>query len=152
MVWVGLSSALTQGGLVRRLVDRTGECRLALIGLGLLIPSYLLIALVAAAASLILLYAGSTLLAVGVGCLSPTLSALVSFSAAPSAQGQAMGSYRSVGALGRALGPLLAAMLYLGSGAGAPYVASALLSVFPLVLILRGRNPERDGGLEVQSS
>ena len=144
MVWVGFCSAVVQGGLVRRLVDRTGERKLALIGLALLIPGYALIALVSATQTPLLLYAGSTLLAVGVGCLSPTLSALVSFSAAPSAQGQVMGSYRSVGALGRALGPLLAAMLYFSSGPAAPYIASAVLAVLPLILILCSRTPERE--------
>ena len=48
-----------------------------------------------------------------------------------------MGSYRSVGALGRAGGPFLAAFLYFGLGAGAPYLAAAILGILPLILVAR---------------
>lgn len=144
MVWVGFCSAMIQGGVVRRLVDRTGERRLALTGLAILIPGYLLISLVAAVPNSLLLYGGATLLALGVGFMSPTLAALVSFSAAPEDQGRVMGSYRSVGALGRALGPFLAALLYFSTGAAAPYLASAGLSILPLIVIFRTRTPTRE--------
>lgn len=143
MIWVGFCSAAIQGGAIRRVVDRFGERRLALAGLAFLIPAYLLVALVARVASGPLFYTGATLLAAGIGFLSPTLTALVSFAAPPTAQGQVMGSYRSVGALGRALGPLLAALLYFGAGAGAPYLAAATLSLPALLLLFALRTPPR---------
>ena len=136
MVWLGFCSAFVQGGLVRRAVKRTGERALALRGLVILIPGYALCAGVGLAElGPWALWVGVTLLAVGVGYLSPTMSAMVSLRTSAATQGAAMGSYRSVGALGRAIGPFGAAFLYFGMGAHAPYVAAAVLGVVPLVLL-----------------
>ncbi|MAB88913.1 MAG: MFS transporter [Planctomycetes bacterium] len=137
MVWLGLCSAFVQGGLVRRMVKRTGERALALRGMVILIPAYALCAAVGLGWGAWSLWLGLSLLAVGVGFLSPTLSAMVSLRTVGATQGLAMGSYRSVGALGRAGGPLLAAFLYFGIGAEAPYLAAAALAIVPLLLLAR---------------
>jgi len=134
MVWLGFCSAMVQGGLVRRLVPKTGERRLAMAGLLVMVPGYLLCASVAWTGAAIGIWAGLTFLALGVGLLSPTLAAMVSLLGGVSSQGAAMGSYRSVGALGRALGPLLAAVLYYRLGPGAPYIFAAVLGVIPLMI------------------
>ena len=142
MVWLGFVSIMVQGGLVRRLVARTGEKALTLLGMALLVPGFGLTALVAWSPQAWLLLLGCTLLALGVGFVSPTLSALVSLAAPRTAQGVAMGSFRSVGALGRAIGPLLAATLYFSFGAGAPYVLGAVLGLLPFLMLLGLKAPE----------
>lgn len=143
MVWLGFCSALVQGGLVRRMVNRTGERALAQRGLMILVPGYALCAATGMGWGPWSLWVGVTLLALGVGFLSPTMSAMVSLRTTGATQGAAMGSYRSVGALGRAGGPFIAAFLYFGMGAGAPYAAAALLGVVPLILV--SRLPARAG-------
>lgn len=135
MVWIGFCSAMIQGGVVRRVVAKTGERKLARLGMLLLIPGYVICGIVAWNETEVLMWLGVTLLAFGVGFLSPTLAAMVSVRSSKNTQGEAMGSYRSVGALGRALGPILAAVLYFRFGAGAPYLAAAGLAVIPLVMI-----------------
>jgi MFS family permease len=139
MVWIGFSSALIQGGVVRRVVKRTGERRLAVLGLIVLIPGFALCGLPADILTSPLLWTGVTLLAIGVGFFSPSITSLVSLQAGAAAQGQAMGSFRSVGALGRALGPFAAAFLYFRFGPGTPYLAAAALTAVPAWLIWRLR-------------
>ncbi len=143
MVWLGFMSAMIQGGVVRRVVRRTGERKLVSYGLILLIPGYLLCAATGLTDQAWSLWLGITLLAMGVGFLSPTMSAMISLRTSSATQGMAMGSYRSVGALGRAVGPLLAAVLYFSGGAVVPYVTAALLCLPCLILVQRvpGRAP-----------
>ncbi|MSR75047.1 MAG: MFS transporter [Planctomycetes bacterium] len=137
MVWLGICSVSIQGGVVRRLVPRMGEKRLAGLGLALLIPGNLITALVDSTGNPLFLWIGISLIACGIGFLSPTLTALVSLRAPEHSQGLALGSFRSVGALGRALGPFLAAWLYFTLGAGAPYMFAAVLLLVPAVLLRR---------------
>lgn len=135
MVWLGFCSAFVQGGLVRREVKRAGERKLALRGLVILIPGYALCGAVGVDLAAWGLWTGVSLLAIGVGYLSPTMSAMVSIRTSAATQGAAMGSYRSVGALGRAIGPFVAAVLYFGIGPHAPYIAAAVLGIIPVFLI-----------------
>ncbi len=137
MVWLGITSVMMQGGIVRRLVPRLGEKRVALAGFALIVPGNILVAVVSEAASPVLLITGITLIALGVGCISPTLSALVSLRAPEHAQGLALGAFRSVGALGRAVGPFSAAWLYFAAGPGAPFALAAALLCVALVMLRR---------------
>ena len=137
MVWLGLCSVIMQGGIVRRLVPRWGEKRVAFVGFALLIPGNVLVALVSGLSSGPLLMLGITAIALGVGCLSPTLTALVSLRAPEHAQGLALGTFRSVGALGRAVGPFCAAWLYFAAGPGAPFALAAALLVLAFSLMRR---------------
>jgi hypothetical protein len=48
-----------------------------------------------------------------------------------------MGAFRSAGSLGRALGPLLAAVVYFAFRPAAPYLIAAIGMIIPLVLVAR---------------
>lgn len=137
MVWLGICSVSIQGGVVRRLVPRLGEKRLAGVGMALLIPGNILTALVDITGNPLFLWVGISMIACGIGFLSPTLTALVSLRAPEHAQGLALGTFRSVGALGRALGPFMAAWLYFTMGAAAPYAFAAVLLVLPVWVLRR---------------
>lgn len=130
-VYVGLILAVVQGGVVRRVAPRFGEKRLALAGITILIPSLTLIGF---APSEGVLYAGLFLLAVGSALTTPSLTALVSLYAPNERQGEALGTFRSLGSLARAVAPLVAASMYWRYGSALPYYACAGLLLLPLAL------------------
>lgn len=137
-VFVGLTIALVQGGAIRRLAPRYGDRRLALAGQVLVLPSFVLIGL---ARSTAVLYLGLLLMAVGSALIVPSLSALASRYAPPERQGLALGSFRSVGSLARALGPFAGGVLYWRLGSASPYLAAAALALLPAWLSLGLEEP-----------
>lgn len=130
-IYVGLLIALVQGGLVRRLAPRVGEKRLAILGLAIVIPG---LAILAFADRAWVLFVGLTPMAVGSGFAIPSLTALVSLYSPPERQGAALGTFRSLGALSRAVGPLAASVAYWRFGPSVPYLAGAALLIVPIVL------------------
>jgi MFS family permease len=132
-VFAGLVIALVQGGLVRRLVPRFGERRVASLGLAALIPGF---AAIGEAHGPGLLYAGLFLMALGSALAMPSLSSLASRYAPSDRQGLALGTNRSLGSLARAVGPLASSLLYWRVGSGASYWLGAVLLLWPLCLCL----------------
>jgi len=130
-VVVGLLIALVQGGVVRRLAPKRGEKNLALLGLVFLIPAFVLVGL---AQSQTMLYAGLVPMAVGSALAMPCLSALVSRYATESSQGLALGTFRSMGALSRAIGPLVFAAIFWRMGSQTPYLLGAALLLIPIAM------------------
>lgn len=130
-LFTGVLIALVQGGVVRRLAPALGEKKLTLAGLLILEPGLVLVGLASSSA---MLYGGLALLATGSALATPGLSALVSLYAPDERQGEALGVFRSLGSLARAIGPLVAAFLYWKLGSKAPYLGGALLMVLPVVL------------------
>ena len=133
-VFVGLIIAIVQGGFVRRLAPKYGERKIATIGLATIVPG---LAVIASAQTSGALYAGLAFLAVGSALAMPCLSALVSRYAPVENQGLAMGTFRSMGSLARAFGPLLGAVLYWQLGSQAPYYASAAILLIPIWVTMR---------------
>jgi MFS family permease len=133
-VFVGLMIAFVQGGLVRRLVPKLGEQRLAVLGLILTMPGFVAIGLTQ---SVTVLYVGLFFMALGSAFAMPCLTALSSRYSPPQHQGLAMGTFRSMGALSRAVGPVIGGTLYWQLGSAAPYMAGALFLALPLLLVRR---------------
>lgn len=136
-VAMGVVTAAVQGGVFRRLPPGTDQRRVALVGLAILVPGYLGIAAVDWFPETALLYAGIVVLAVGTGLVFPALSTLASLVVDASNQGRAMGTLRSAGALGRAMGPLLAAVIYFSWRPAAPYVLAGVGVALPFLLMWR---------------
>jgi MFS family permease len=132
-VFVGLTIAVIQGGLVRRLAPRWGEKPLATAGMALTLPGFVLVGLTR---STLQLYVGLAFLAVGSALVLPCLSSLVSRYAPGDRQGLVLGVFRSLGALARAIGPLLGGVSYWILGSSSPYLIGSLLLVVPLALTL----------------
>jgi MFS family permease len=133
--YVGVLSAILQGGLIGALTRRFGEerllvCGLALIGIGLLIMPL--------ARSVPLLAPAISALALGMGLTQPSLNSLISRRAGREEQGEVLGVSQSVGSLSRVLGPAAAGFFFgeFGRNAaffwGAALVAAALLVAFKL--------------------
>ena len=136
-VFIGLTIAFVQGGIVRRLVPRVGELRVASLGMALTLPGFLMIAAVTRTESAAVLYAGLALVAVGSSLVMPSFSSLASRYVPDDRQGFALGVFRSFGSLARVVGPIAGGLLYYGLGALAPYAIGAGLLLLPLGLSRR---------------
>lgn len=129
--YLGLLSAIMQGGLTRRLTKRYGEERLLLCGLVLLA-----IGLVVVPFSLDLPILGGAfaLLAIGLGLTQPALNSLISRRAGEAEQGQILGVTQSMGSLARVVGPPLAGYLFAYVGHSSPFLWGALLVLAALLI------------------
>ena len=138
-VFVGLVLAIVQGGWVRRRAFSLGEGRVARWGLLLTMAGLLLLGW---APTVTLFYGGLILLGTGSAMVIPCLTALCSLHTGPESQGQVMGVFRSLGALGRVLGPPGAALVYWGHSPILSYALGAALLLVPLAQLVwaqRGR-------------
>ena len=145
-VVLGFTSAMVQGGLVRRMAPKYGAQKLAAMGLIIMIPAFATLGVVAWVPSAALLYTGIVLLALGVGLVMPTFATLVSLGTSDDQQGAALGAFRSAGALARAVGPFIGAGTYFAWGPATPFMTGAALMIAPLFLILGGGKQEVTDG------
>lgn len=132
-VFVGVLIALTQGGFVRKKAHDIGEKNLAFLGLLLIMPGFILLA---QTHTIFWLYSGLFLMAIGSAMIIPCLAALVSLFSPANAQGQAIGIFRSLGALARVIGPLAACLVYWRFGSTFAYLSGAFLILIPSFLVL----------------
>ena len=130
-VFIGLTIALVQGGYVRRRSTVIGPQRMALHGFLCTIPGMFVVAI---AGSSGMLYLGLFLMAVGSAQIIPCLTALASIYAPPEEQGRMLGVFRSLGALARAIGPLVACVAYWQLGSRNAYFLGAASLVIPLLM------------------
>lgn len=136
---VGLVMAAIQGGYVHR-VPPGKEVRVCLAGIVMIIPSFIIIGV---AWSPSVLYFGLLLYAFSSGTVVPCLTTLVSKYGAPTQKGTILGIFRSLGALARALGPLLSSVVYWWAGPVTCYCIGACLFIIPLLIL---RNLHRTVG------
>ncbi len=123
-IFIGLVLSLTQGYAVRKYGHRFGERNFATLGL---FSGVLAMVCLSLSQSAGLFYTGLILLGFGVGCASPSLSAMVSLYSPASQQGSELGAFRSMGALGRATGPIFGALIFWKMGSQVSYTAGAAL-------------------------
>jgi MFS family permease len=134
LAYVGVLSALVQGGLIGRLARRFGEERLLLAGL-----ASICVGLVATpiSRSLAELLAGTAFLALGMGLTQPSISSLLSRAAGGERQGETMGVAQSAGSFARIVGPAFAGVLFGAFGRQAPFWSGALVVAVALLLAWR---------------
>lgn len=137
-VFIGLVIAFIQGGIVRRHAHKVGEKKMTIAGMALLVPGLILVSIAYGPATL---YAGLALVSTGSAMVIACLAALVSLYTPEGEQGKSIGIFRSLGALGRVLGPGFACLLYWRYGASSPYYVSALFMVIPIALVLSLQAP-----------
>lgn len=130
-LFIGLIIAFVQGGVVRRLAPKYGERNLVIVGLVMILPGLVMVGICQGQG---LLYAGLFLLAAGSSLVTPCLTALVSLYTPADRQGETLGIFRSLGSLGRAFAPMLAAMIYWRFGSEWPYFGSALVLLVPIAM------------------
>ena len=132
--FVGLLSAVLQGGLIGSLTRRFGEERLLLCGLALIAVGLLVMP---AARTVEVLSVAVSALALGMGLTQPSLNSLISRRAGREEQGEVLGVSQSVGSLSRVLGPAAAGYFFGEFGRNAAFFWGAALIAVALVLALR---------------
>ena len=140
LTYVGLLMATIQASLLGPLVRRFGERPLAAAGMAGIALGLLLLP----APSMAALLTGATLLAVGNSLYNPTSLGLISRWSDPGQQGTTMGLSRSLGALGRVLGPVCGGWTFYHLGPAWPFwTAGGLLALAlpPAVAMLRRAQP-----------
>ena len=115
--YVGVISAIIQGGLIGKLVKRFGEPALAVTGGLLFSASLFVVPFIGPAIGLIGILSTGAVTAIGQALSGPSLSSLASKSAGAGEQGGVLGAMQSVASLARAVGPALAAFLIYSAAA-----------------------------------
>ncbi|OWA50789.1 Major facilitator superfamily domain-containing protein 10 [Hypsibius exemplaris] len=132
-LFIGIIMILVQGGFVRRMAPGR-EKRTALMGFGLTIPGFIIIALAGTQA---LVFLGLALYSTGSAVVAPCLSTLVANYGRDDQKGTVLGIFRSLGALARAFGPLFSSVLYWSFGPTVSYFIGGLMILFPLMILKR---------------
>jgi ferrochelatase len=140
-IFIGFIIAFVQGGYVRRKAHLVGEKKLALAGLITVIPGLLIIAYTTSGFGL---YLGLAFLAVGSALAIPTLTSLVSLFTPSNEQGRSIGIFRSLGSLGRVIGPVLASLIYWRVGSVYPYVIGAVFIIIPILILVQVKQESND--------
>jgi MFS family permease len=139
--FLGVFSILTQGVLVRRLLKTMPEIRVLTLGLAATAVALVLIGLASTPA---LLYLGLALVAIGSGLVNPSTSGLISLYAAAEEQGRALGVFRSLGSLARAITPLIAGVVFWTLGSLTVFGAAAAFSAAAWWLALKLPAPKKE--------
>jgi MFS family permease len=144
--YIGFILTLSQGLLVRRLIPKLGEFRMAMIGVFLMTLGLMLIAVASHQTSIPLLFCVLPIVVIGYSCATPALLSLLSLTSGADEQGELMGIGQSMSSMARIVGPLAGLSLQRGLGIAIPYwFAAALMaaSIFA-VLGLRSAGPRKD--------
>jgi MFS transporter, DHA1 family, tetracycline resistance protein len=109
--FVGIVSAVVQGGLIGRLVKQFGEPALVIVGGLMFTVSLIASPFVRPAVGLLGILGVGALSSIGNALAAPSLTSLASKSATASEQGSVLGVMQSVASLARAVGPSVAAVI-----------------------------------------
>jgi predicted MFS family arabinose efflux permease len=134
--YIGVLSVIMQGFATRALVKWFNERRLLLLGLGLQMTAY---GLLAFAPAVWTVYASLSLNAIGRGIATPTLQSMISKRVSPRQQGMTFGATQSLVSLSLIFGPVWAGATFDYLGTGVPYWTGALWIAGALVLVAWAR-------------
>uniref|UniRef100_H3DDQ4 Major facilitator superfamily domain-containing protein 10 n=2 Tax=Tetraodon nigroviridis TaxID=99883 RepID=H3DDQ4_TETNG len=137
--FIGITMALIQGGYARR-IKPGHHIKAVQMAMLALIPAFVLIGL---SWNTTILYVGLLLYSFAAAIVVPCLSTLVSEHGSASQKGTVMGILRSLGALARALGPVVCSSVYWIVGAQSCFLLTSISFFIPLVLLRKaGRYKE----------
>lgn len=129
--FLGLTAALTQGLLLRKLAPLLGESVLAWTGSVIGAAGFLFVAMAGGAG---MLYTSILLTALGFGLSGPSLTSLISRRATAEEQGLWLGTSQAWASMTRIIGPVLAGLLYDRVSPASPYLSGALFSLIGALL------------------
>nr|XP_057926770.1 major facilitator superfamily domain-containing protein 10 [Doryrhamphus excisus]XP_057926771.1 major facilitator superfamily domain-containing protein 10 [Doryrhamphus excisus] len=133
--FIGVVMASVQGGYARR-IQPGRHIKAVRVAIATLIPAFVLIGL---SWNVTVLYAGLALYSFAAAVVVPCLSTLVSDHGSPGQKGTVMGILRSLGALARALGPVVSSSVYWLAGAQICFLLTAASFIIPLFLLSTAR-------------
>ncbi|KAJ8923576.1 hypothetical protein NQ315_010155 [Exocentrus adspersus] len=128
---LGLTMALVQGAYVRKIPQNKIKST-AVTGLWLIVPSYVCVGV---ASEAIMLYLGLLLYAVSTAMVVPCIMTMASEYGNDQEKGTVMGIFRSLGALARALGPIVASIAFWSVGSMITYLTGAFFLVWPALTL-----------------
>lgn len=136
--YIGITLAIGQGGIVRRMSGRIAEKKIALAGFSLIPLPLLLLGFSApyVAISMLVLFP----LTIGASFIQPALSSLASLILPEEKQGVGLGVFRSASSLARAIGPLAGAYLYWFTNIQVTY--AILMAGFLILLLTAKKLPQ----------
>jgi MFS transporter, DHA1 family, tetracycline resistance protein len=132
----GFIGGMIQGGAIKRLVQRFGEARLALIGFGSMVVSYPFLGFTRSFALLLVLVAISSF---GVAVVRPCVTTLITKSVGRDEQGAALGTSQSLASISQIIGPETAGF-FIQHGMLAAYGLAA--GAVAMIGVLLSREPE----------
>jgi MFS family permease len=148
--FLGLVAVFVQGFLIRRLLPRFGEARLAITGMVVMMIAFILLTI---APQAWMLYPVIGLLAFGSGIATPSTTALISRRVTPQEQGSTLGGVQALISLTMVVGPLFAGYVFDTVAITAPYsFGAAFVAVAAAILIsallpdLRGSTSRVESG------
>ncbi|MBA2291374.1 MAG: MFS transporter [Gemmatimonadales bacterium] len=146
--FVGLVTAIVQGGLLGRLVARLGETRVARIGTAMLAAGFFLVPLAGATSRpTVLFYGVLALLGAGFGMTGPSMIGMVSRFTDAARQGRVLGVTQSASSMARIVGPIVAGLMMQSRGAEAAFRTSAVLAATGMIIAIAMR-PAHDKGAD----
>lgn len=136
LVVVGFTAIAVQGFLIGAVSRRWSEFQI--IPFGLAIAGLSLFALPFASSNFSFYYVLilAATMAIGTGLFNPTASSLVSKEAPENKKGEILGTYQSLGSLGRVLGPMCAGALYQTKNY-LPFVSGGFLFVLAAAIFIK---------------
>ncbi len=129
--YMGLLLVFVQGYFVRKYLKKWGESKVLMLGLLVASLGFFGIGL---ANSLLTLGLVVTLLAFGIGVISPTVNGMISLLASSEDQGEALGVSQSLSALGRIIGPLIGGWVYREYGPSTPFFFAGVVMLLAILL------------------
>jgi predicted MFS family arabinose efflux permease len=126
MGFIGIMSAIIQGGLIRRLVPRFGETTLAVAGPAILALSFVVLCV---AQSWAVVIVACAIMPIGFGINNPALQGLVSRASPQAEQGAYMGMNQSMLSLARLTGPVCAGLVFRAFGPRSPFLMGTAVLV-----------------------
>jgi len=124
--FTGLATAIVQGALVGRMVKWVGERKMLGYGIFFMIAGLVMLPLVGESYFIPFELIGLALIALANGCLTPSITSMISKYSDPKEVGQVLGVNQSFGSLARAAGMGVSGFLY-GMNFHIPFFVGALL-------------------------
>lgn len=141
--YIGLTLTLAQGVLVRRLIPRIGESRMAMIGVALMTVGLFLVGQTALAKSFWLLVAVLPIVVVGFSSTTPSLNSMLSLNSGDDEQGEVLGVGQSLSSLARIVAPVVGFWLQ-DRGLAFPYWSASALMAFGILIVARLKSGHRE--------
>lgn len=134
--YIGLILTLAQGMLVRRLIPKLGEFRMAVIGVVLMTVGLFLIGQTATSSSLWMLVTVLPVVVIGFSATTPALQSMLSLNTGSDEQGEVLGVGQSLSALARIAGPVVGMTLQ-ERNLALPYWFGGVLMAAGIVMVVR---------------
>lgn len=131
--FIGLATVITQGGIIRILVDKVKEEKLIQAGFFFVAASSLIIFF---SHSVSMLFISAAFLALGLGFINTSARAKISLHSSDEEQGLVLGAVEGLSSLARAIGPITGGILIDQMSMTAPFLISSIFLIFGLLLSL----------------